>query len=205
MVRALLQNAMTDLVLILVATALINNVVLVQFLGLCPFLGVSKREDAALGMALATGFVLILASVASFVVEQALLQPFELTHLRTIAFILVIAATVQGTEILMARLSPVSYSTLGIYLPLITTNCAVLGVALLNARASDSFVSALVFGTGTALGFGLVLVLYAAMREYIDDDAVPEDWRGSPLALVTAALMALAFLGFTGLDRSFAA
>ncbi|MEL7538992.1 MAG: electron transport complex subunit RsxA [Pseudomonadota bacterium] len=194
---------MTDLALILIATALINNVILVQFLGLCPFLGVSRQLGAAFGMALATGFVLILASTLGFLIEHALLLPFELTHLRTLAFILVIAATVQATEIVMARTSPLMYNALGIYLPLITTNCAVLGVALLTIRASDRLTEALIYGVGTSIGFGLVLCVFAAMREYLDDLAIPESWRGSPIALVTAALMSLGFLGFAGLDRSF--
>ncbi|MEM8983155.1 MAG: RnfABCDGE type electron transport complex subunit A [Pseudomonadota bacterium] len=194
---------MSDVLLLLLATALINNVILVQFLGLCPYLGVSRQLSAAWGMSLATGLVLVVAAVLSFVIEHALLIPFGLTHIRTLAFILIIASTVQAIEIVMARASPLVYNALGIYLPLITTNCAVLGVALLSARTTDTLLEALVYGIGTAIGFGLVLCLFAAMREYIDESVVPELWRGAPIALVTAALMALGFLGLAGLDRGF--
>ncbi len=194
---------MTEIGLVLVATVLINNVVLVQFLGLCPFLGVSRALPAAVGMAGATGFVLVLATAVSYIIEHAVLIPYQLEYLRTLAFILTIAATVQATEIVMARLSPLLYNGLGLYLPLITTNCAVLGVALLSSAKAESFVAALVYGFGTALGFGLVLCLFAALREHQDEDRVPETWRGSPIALVTAGIMSLAFLGFVGLDRAF--
>jgi electron transport complex protein RnfA len=182
----------TDILLILVGAVLVNNFVLVKFLGLCPFMGVSRQLDAAVGMALATGFVLTLAAGLSWALQHWLLEPLGIGDLRTPAFILVIAATVQFTELLLHRQSPRLYQVLGIYLPLITTNCAVLGVALLNVQA---------FGFGAAVGFGLVLVLFAALRERLESAEVPAAFKGAPIALVTAGLMALAFAGFTGMDR----
>ncbi|MEM1263308.1 MAG: electron transport complex subunit RsxA [Pseudomonadota bacterium] len=196
---------MSNALLLLLATALINNVILVQFLGLCPYLGVSRQLSAAWGMSLATGVVLVVAAVLSFIIEHTLLIPFGLTQLRTLAFILIIASTVQAIEIVMARTSPLIYNALGLYLPLITTNCAVLGVALLTARTTQTLLEALIYGFGTAVGFGLVLCLFAAMREYLDELAIPRLWRGAPIALVTAGLMALGFLGLAGLDRGFGA
>jgi electron transport complex protein RnfA len=188
-----------ELVLILVGTVLVNNFVLVKFLGLCPFMGVSRKLDGAYGMALATGFVLTLAATISWMVHHWLLAPLGLDYLRTLAFILVIAVLVQFTEVLMQRRSPRLYRVLGIFLPLITTNCAVLGVALLNVQARHSLFEAMVYGFGAALGFGLVLILFSAMRERIEHDGVPASFRGAPIALVTAGFMALAFLGFSGL------
>lgn len=185
--------------LILLATILVNNFVLVQFLGLCPFMGVSKKLETATGMALATAFVLTLASAASWVVENAILQPLDLLYLRTPAFILIIAVLVQFTEMFMHKKAPLLYNVLGIFLPLITTNCAVLGVALLNVQKDHSFMQALVYGFGAAVGFCLVLVLFAAMRERLEAAEVPAAFKGAPIALVTAGLMSLAFMGFSGL------
>jgi Na+-translocating ferredoxin:NAD+ oxidoreductase subunit A len=192
---------MTDLALVLIGAVLVNNFVLAKFLGLCPFMGVSKRLDSAYGMALATGFVLTLSAALAWIVHNWLLVPLGLDHLRTLSFILVIASVVQFTESVMRARSPILYRVLGIFLPLITTNCAVLGVALLNVQGERSFLDAVVFGFGAAVGFGLVLVLFAAMRERLDAAPVPGAFRGAPIALVTAGLMALAFLGFAGLDR----
>jgi electron transport complex protein RnfA len=192
---------MTDFLLIIVSAVLVNNFVLVKFLGLCPFMGVSRQLDGAIGMALATGFVLTLAAGLSWVVQHWLLAPLGLEHLRTLAFILVIAATVQFTELLLHKQSPRLYQVLGLYLPLITTNCAVLGVALLNVQAKHSLIESLTYGFGAALGFGLVLVLFAGLRERIETSDVPVAFRGAPIALVTAGLMALAFAGFAGMDR----
>ncbi len=194
---------MTDLILILVATVLVNNFVLVQFLGLCPFLGVSSQLDAALGMSVATAFVLTLSAALSFLLDSYLLTPFGLDYLRTPGFILVIAAMVQLTEIVVERLSPLLHQTLGIYLPLITTNCAVLGVALLNSRTSETLLQSVVYGLGAALGFGLVLTLFAGLRERLTETAVPPPFRGAAIALVTAGMMSLAFMGFLGLDKHF--
>ncbi|MEK8088253.1 electron transport complex subunit RsxA [Thermithiobacillus plumbiphilus] len=186
---------------ILVSTVFVNNFVLVKFLGLCPFLGVSKRLETAIGMALATTFVLTLSAVSSWLIEHFILQPLDLVYLRTIAFILVIAALVQLTEMVVHKTSPVLYQLLGIFLPLITTNCAVLGVALLLVQDKMSFLESAVFGFGAALGFSLVMILFAGMRERIEAADVPVVFRGSAIALVTAGLMALAFMGFSGLVR----
>jgi electron transport complex protein RnfA len=190
---------MDEIALLLVGAVFVNNFVLVKFLGLCPFMGVSGKLDAAYGMALATGFVLTLSSALAWMVQHWLLAPLGLEYLRTLGFILVIAAVVQFTEIVMNRQSPRLYRVLGIYLPLITTNCAVLGVTLLNVQARHSLFESVLYGFGAALGFGLVLVLFSAMRERLETADVPAAWRGTPIALVTAGLMSLAFLGFSGL------
>jgi electron transport complex protein RnfA len=190
---------MDEIALLLVGAVFVNNFVLVKFLGLCPFMGVSGKLDAAYGMALATGFVLTLSSALAWMVQHWLLAPLGLEYLRTLGFILVIAAVVQFTEIVMNRQSPRLYRVLGIYLPLITTNCAVLGVALLNVQAKHSLFEAVLYGFGAALGFGLVLILFSAMRERLETADVPAAWRGTPIALVTAGLMSLAFLGFSGM------
>jgi electron transport complex protein RnfA len=192
---------MTELLLIIVAAALVNNFVLVQFLGLCPFMGASRRLEGAVGMGLATGFVLTTASGLSYVIDRWLLIPYELEYLRLIAFILVIGASVQLAELLLRKLSPLLYRVLGLYIPLIASNCAVLGVALLNSTASRSFVAALFYGAGAALGFGLVLVLLAGIRERLEFADVPNPFRGASIALITAGIMALAFLGFAGFAR----
>ncbi len=192
---------MTELLLIIFAAALVNNFVLVQFLGLCPFMGASRRLDGALGMALATGLVLTLASGLSYLVERYLLLPFDLLYLRLIAFILVIGAAVQLTELAVRRMSPVLHRILGIYIPLIASNCAVLGVALLNSTEQRSLLAALFFGAGAALGFGIVLTLLSGLRERIDGTDIPLPFRGPAIALVTAGIMSMAFLGFNGFLR----
>ena len=190
---------MSEIALLLVGAVFVNNFVLVKFLGLCPFMGVSRKLDAAYGMALATGFVLTLSSALAWVVHHWILLPLGLEYLRTLGFILVIAAVVQFTEIVMNRQSPRLYRVLGIYLPLITTNCAVLGVALLNVQARHSLIESILYGFGASLGFGLVLVLFSAMRERLETADVPAAWRGAPIALATAGLMSLAFMGFSGM------
>jgi electron transport complex protein RnfA len=190
---------MKEYALILVGTVLVNNFVLVKFLGLCPFMGVSKKLETATGMGLATTFVLTLSSVTAWLVNEYLLVPLGIEYLRTIAFILVIAAVVQFTETVMHKTSPVLYQVLGIFLPLITTNCAVLGVALLNLQEQRTFVESALYGFGAAIGFSLVLSLFAAIRERVDVADVPEPFQGSAIALVTAGLMSLAFMGFAGL------
>ena len=192
---------MTELALIVVAAALVNNFVLVQFLGLCPFLGASRRVEGAVGMGLATGLVLTIASALSYLVDRLLLIPLELEYLEIIAFILVIGAAVQFTEIVLRTSAPMLHRMLGLYIPLIASNCAVLGVALLNARQSASFAEAVFFGAGAALGFGLVLVLLSGLRERVDDAKVPAPFRGVPITLVIAGLMSLAFYGFNGFAR----
>ncbi|WFE68743.1 electron transport complex subunit RsxA [Thiomicrospira sp. R3] len=190
---------MTEYVIILISTVLVNNFVLVKFLGLCPFMGVSKKTDAALGMGLATTFVLTLSSVMSYLLYTYLLIPFELEYLKTIGFILSIAAVVGFTEMAIHKSSPALYQVLGIYLPLITTNCAVLGVALLNIGEGHNFIESAFYGLGAAVGFTLVMVLFASLRERIDAGDVPAPFKGAPIALITAGLMSLAFMGFGGL------
>lgn len=190
---------MTEYLLLLVSTILVNNFVLVQFLGLCPFMGVSNKLDSALGMALATTFVLTLSSALSFLVYHGLLAPLGLEYLRTISFIIMIAAVVQFTEMVIHKTSPLLYQVLGIFLPLITTNCAVLGVALLSINREQTFVEAILYGLGAGIGFSLVLVLFAAMRERLALVDVPKPFQGAAMAMLTAGLMSLAFMGFTGM------
>ncbi len=192
---------MTEYALILVSTVLVNNFVLVKFLGLCPFMGVSRKLETAIGMGLATTFVFTLSSVCSYLVNEFMLAPLGLEYLRTIAFILVIAVVVQFTEMVVHKTSPLLYQVLGIFLPLITTNCAVLGVALLNTQAQHGFLESAIYGFGAAAGFSLVLVLFAAMRERIAVADVPVIFRGPAIALVTAGLMSMAFMGFSGLVK----
>ena len=192
---------MTEYALILVSTVLVNNFVLVKFLGLCPFMGVSRKLETATGMALATTFVLTLSSVASYIVNEYMLAPLGLEYLRTITFILVIAVVVQFTEMVVHKTSPLLYQVLGIFLPLITTNCAVLGVALLNVQQEHGFLQSAVYGFGASVGFSMVLILFAAMRERITVADVPEAFRGPAIALITAGLMSMAFMGFSGLVK----
>jgi electron transport complex protein RnfA len=188
-----------DLLLLALGASLVNNFVLTQFLGLCPFVGVSRRFEAAAGMALATLFVLTLASAASYLAWRWLLEPLGLGYLRTLVFILLIAAVVQATEMLVRASSPLLHELLGVFLPLITTNCAVLGVALINLERQHGFVESLVYGAAAAAGFGFALLAFAGLRERMETADVPAAFRGTPIALVTAGLMALAFMGFGGL------
>lgn len=190
---------MGDYLMIILGTALVNNVVLVKFLGLCPFMGVSKKLSSALGMGLATTFVLTLAAVASWLLEQYLLGPLDLGFLRILTFILVIAAVVQFTEMAVRKISPALYQVLGIFLPLITTNCAVLGVALLNIQEKHGFLESVLYGFGSAIGFTLVMVMFAGMRERLALLQAPRAFSGAPIAFVTAGLLSLAFMGFAGL------
>ena len=186
--------------LILISTVFVNNIVMVKILGLCPFMGVSRKLEAAIGMGAATTFVLTLASGSSYLIAKYLLGP-ELAYLTTLSFIVVIAGIVQFTEMVIHKTSPVLYQVLGIYLPLITTNCAVLGIPLLNVQQNHNFVESLFFGMGGALGFSLVLVLFAAMRERLEAADVPGIFKGSAIAMITAGLMSLAFMGFAGLVK----
>ena len=190
---------MTEIALILISTILVNNFVLVKFLGLCPFMGVSRKLETAIGMGFATTFVLTLSAAHSYLVNEYLLAPLELEYLRTIAFILVIAAVVNFTEMFVHKTSPMLYQVLGIFLPLITTNCAVLGVALLNTREQHSFIESAAFGFGAAVGFSLVLVAFAAIRERIAAADVPQPFQGASIAMITAGLLSIAFMGFAGL------
>ncbi|EOD53443.1 MULTISPECIES: electron transport complex subunit RsxA [Aeromonas] len=192
---------MTEYLLLLIGTVLVNNFVLVKFLGLCPFMGVSGKLETAIGMGLATTFVLTLASACSYLVEHYILLPLSVGYLRTLAFILVIAVVVQFTEMVVRKSSPTLYRLLGIFLPLITTNCAVLGVALLNINERHNFIQSIIYGFGAAAGFALVLVLFAAMRERLVAADIPAPFRGVSIAMITAGLMSLAFMGFTGLIK----
>ncbi|MCA1979431.1 MAG: electron transport complex subunit RsxA [Thiobacillus sp.] len=191
---------METYLLILISTVFVNNIVMAKILGLCPFMGVSKKLETAIGMGLATTFVLTLASGASYLVNEYLLGT-ELFYLRTLSFIVVIAGIVQFTEMFIHKTSPVLYQVLGIYLPLITTNCAVLGIPLLNVQAQHNFVESLFFGAGGAIGFTLVLILFAGIRERLETCDVPAPFKGTSIAMITAGLMSLAFMGFSGLVK----
>lgn len=193
---------MSEYLLIIVGTVWVNNFVLSQFLGLCPFMGVSRKLETAMGMGLATTFVLTLASVTSYLVNTYLLSPLELEYLRTLSFILVIAAIVSFTEMAVRKSSPILHNVLGIYLPLITSNCAVLGVALLNVQESHGFIESALYGIGAALGFTMVMVLFAGIRERLAAADVPSIFQGNAIGLITAGLMALAFMGFSGLVKT---
>jgi len=191
---------MKEYLLILVSAVFVNNIVMVKILGLCPFMGVSKKLEAAIGMGAATTFVLTLASGSSYLINHYLLGP-ELSYLTTLSFIVVIAGIVQFTEMVVQKTSPVLYQVLGIYLPLITTNCAVLGIPLLNVQTKHNFMESIFFGLGGALGFTLVMVLFASMRERMEGADVPAIFKGSAIAMVTAGLMSLSFMGFSGLIK----
>ena len=190
----------TEYLLILIGAVFVNNIVMVKILGLCPFMGVSRKLETSLGMGAATTFVLTVASGASYLINQYLLGP-ELFYLTTLSFIVVIAGIVQFTEMAIRKTSPVLYQVLGIYLPLITTNCAVLGIPLLNVQAKHNFMESVFFGMGGALGFTLALVLFAGMRERMEGADVPAIFKGSAIAMVTAGLMSLSFMGFSGLIK----
>ena len=192
---------MTSYLFIVLGAVLVNNVVFVRILGLCPFMGVSKKLETALGMGAATTFVLIMACGASYLIDRWLLIPNQLEYLRTLSFIVTIAAIVQFTELVIQKTSPVLHQVLGIYLPLITTNCAVLGIPLLNVSMRHNFLESLLFGFGSAMGFTLALILFAGIRERLEAADVPVHFRGTAIAMITAGLMSLAFMGFAGLDK----
>lgn len=192
---------MTSYLLILISTVFVNNIVMVKILGLCPFMGVSKKLEAAISMGAATTFVLTLASGSSYLIDHYLLAPFHLEYMRTLSFIVVIAGIVQFTEMVIQKTSPVLHQVLGIYLPLITTNCAVLGIPLLNVQEKHNFVESLFFGMGGAIGFTMVLILFAGIRERLDGADVPGIFKGSAIAMITAGLMSLSFMGFSGLVK----
>ena len=192
---------MAEYALILISTILVNNIVLVKFLGLCPFMGVSRKLETAMGMGLATTFVLTMSSISSYLINEFLLTPLHIEFLRTISFIFVIAVVVQFTEMVVHKTSPLLYQLLGIFLPLITTNCAVLGVALLNVQEKHGFIESALYGFGAAVGFSMVLIIFAAMRERIAAADVPVPFQGAAIGLITAGLMSLAFMGFAGLVK----
>jgi electron transport complex protein RnfA len=190
-----------EYVLIIVGAVLVNNFVLRRFLGICPFLGVSKKIDTAIGMGMAVVFVMTLASVITWIIFTFVLEPWNLGYLQTIVFILVIATLVQFVEMVIQKSSPVLYQALGIYLPLITTNCAVLGVAILNIQLRYNFLQATIFGFGSSIGFTLALLIFAGMRERLELANIPRSLRGIPISLITAGLLSLAFMGFSGLVK----
>lgn len=191
---------MSNLILIIVTTALVNNVVLSQFLGICAFLGVSKKIDTSLSMGAAVTVVITIAAAVTNILYNLVLAPFDLDYLKTIVFILVIAALVQMVEMFLKKTSPAIYQALGIFLPLITTNCAVLGVSLTNVQDGFNFIESVIAGVGTGLGFTLAIVLLASLRERINESDIPAPFRGAPIVLLSAALMAIAFMGFSGLS-----
>lgn len=190
---------MKEIILIAISAILVENFVLSKFLGICPFLGVSKKSSTALGMGGAVIFVMTLSSATTWAVNEYLLKPYDLSYLQTIAFILVIAALVQFVETVLKKLVPALYKALGIYLPLITTNCAVLGSALLNMERSYSFLQAVVFGLAAAVGFTLALILFSGVRERMETNDIPVAFQGLPITLIAAALVSVAFIGFSGL------
>ncbi|HLA33441.1 MAG TPA: electron transport complex subunit RsxA [Rhodocyclaceae bacterium] len=192
---------MTSYLFLILGAVLVNNVVFVRILGLCPFMGVSKKLEPALGMGAATAFVLTIGCGSSYVIDHWLLIPNQLDYLRTLSFIITIAAIVQLTELVIQKTSPTLHQVLGIYLPLITTNCAVLGIPLLNVGLKHNLLESLLFGFGSSLGFTLALILFAGLRERLDGADVPTPFRGTAIAMVTAGLMSLAFMGFAGLDK----
>lgn len=192
------MNAITTLFLGIISAALVNNVVLSRFLGLCPFLGVSKKTSTAVGMGSAVIAVIALSSAITYVINKLILVKFDLVYLRTIVFILIIAALVQAVEIILKKKIPSLYNALGVYLPLITTNCAVLGVAIDSAQKGYGFAETMIYSVGTAVGFLVAIVIMSGIRERIEDNNIPEAFKGMPIVLVTAGLMAMAFVGFSG-------
>lgn len=192
---------MRELILVIVSAALVNNIILSQFQGLCPFLGVSKKADTALGMGAAVIFVITLAAAVTSLVYSFVLVPLDVAYLQTIAFILIIAALVQFVEMFLKKNMPALYQSLGVFLPLITTNCAVLGAALTNVQKEYNFLFSVVNGFGTAVGFTIAIVLLASIRESIEDNDIPYNFQGSPIVLITSGLMAIAFMGFSGLIK----
>jgi len=193
---------MKEYILLMISAALVNNVILARFLGLCSFMGVTTRIDTAIGMGMATTFVITVSSMADWVVEAALLQPYGLGYLRTVTFILVIAAAVQFTEMIVRKVSPPLFQMLGIYLPLITTNCAVLGVALLLVEGKMSFISSTLFAFASSIGYSLVMVIFAGLRERLSLADIPRLFAGPPIGFIVASLLALAFMGFSGMSAS---
>ena len=184
---------------IIIVAIFVNNVVLSQFLGICPFLGVSKKVDTAIGMGLALTFVLTIATIVTFLLQKGILEPFNLQYLQTITFILVIAALVQMVEIILKKISPALYQALGVFLPLITTNCVILGVALLVIQKDFSLIESVVYAIATAIGYAMALIIFSSIREQLALTKVPKAIQGIPVALITAGIMAMAFMGFSGI------
>ncbi|NLO69415.1 MAG: electron transport complex subunit RsxA [Porphyromonadaceae bacterium] len=188
-------------ILIFISAVFVNNIVLSQFLGICPFLGVSKKIETALGMSGAVAFVMTIATIITYIVQKAILEPFDITFLQTITFILIIAALVQMVEIVIKKISPALYQALGVFLPLITTNCAILGVAILVTQKDMNLLESVIYAISTAIGFGLALILFAGIREQLSMTKLPKGMEGTAIALVTAGLLAMAFMGFTGIVK----
>ncbi|WP_018109914.1 electron transport complex subunit RsxA [Bacteroides propionicifaciens] len=187
-----------EYILIFISAIFVNNIVLSQFLGICPFLGVSKKVETAVGMGAAVAFVLTIATVVTFLIQKGILEPFDLVYLQTITFILVIAGLVQMVEIILKKVSPALYQALGVFLPLITTNCCILGVAILVIQKDYDLLTGVVYAFSTAIGFGLALVIFAGLREQLRLVKLPKGMSGTPIALITAGLLAMAFMGFAG-------
>ena len=188
---------------IIIVAIFVNNVVLAQFLGICPFLGVSKKVDTAIGMSAAVTFVLTIATIVTFLLQKGLLEPFGLEYLQTITFILVIASLVQMVEIVLKKVSPALYQALGVFLPLITTNCVILGVAILVIQKDFTLLSSVVYAIATAAGYALALIIFSTIREQLSLTKVPKSMEGVPIALITAGVLAMAFMGFSGIDQVF--
>ncbi len=188
-----------EYIIIIISAVFVNNIVLAQFLGICPFLGVSKRISTAVGMAGAVTFVMVLATIVTYLIQLYILNPFNIGYLQTISFILVIAALVQLVEIILKKVSPSLYQALGVFLPLITTNCAILGVAILTIQKEFNLMEGVVFAISNAIGFGLALVLFSGLREHLDLIDIPKGLKGTPIALIVAGILAMAFMGFSGL------
>ncbi|NLA63241.1 MAG: electron transport complex subunit RsxA [Bacteroidales bacterium] len=188
---------------IIIVAIFVNNVVLAQFLGICPFLGVSKKVDTAIGMGAAVTFVLTIATIVTFLLQKGLLEPFGLEYLQTITFILVLASLVQMVEIIIKKVSPPLYQALGVFLPLITTNCVILGVAILVIQKDYTLVSSIVYAVATAAGYALALIIFSTIREQLALTKVPKAMEGVPIALITAGILAMAFMGFSGIDQVF--
>lgn len=188
---------------IVIVAIFVNNVVLAQFLGICPFLGVSKKVDTAIGMSAAVTFVLTIATIVTFLLQKGLLEPFGLQYLQTITFILVIASLVQMVEIIIKKVSPPLYQALGVFLPLITTNCVILGVAILVIQKDFTLLSSVIYAVATAAGYALALIIFSTIREQLSLTKVPKSMQGVPIALITAGILAMAFMGFSGIDQVF--
>ncbi|MBQ2856396.1 MAG: electron transport complex subunit RsxA [Bacteroidaceae bacterium] len=193
-----------EYILIFITAIFVNNVVLSQFLGICPFLGVSKKVETATGMGAAVAFVLVIATIVTYLIQHYVLNPFGLQYLQTIAFILVIAALVQMVEIVLKKVSPSLYQALGVFLPLITTNCCILGVAILVIQNDYDLLTGVIYAFATAIGFALAMVLFAGIREQLSLVNIPKGMDGMAIALVTAGLLAMAFMGFSGVDKGLA-
>jgi len=192
-----------EIIGIIIVAIFVNNVVLAQFLGICPFLGVSKKVDTAIGMGLAVTFVMTIATIVTFLLQKGILEAFGLEYLQTITFILVIAALVQMVEIILKKISPSLYQALGVFLPLITTNCAILGVAILVTQKNYNLLESVIYAIATSIGFALALIIFSGIREQLALTKVPKAMKGIPLALITAGIMAMAFMGFSGIDQVF--